>query len=100
MRVSEAQGLGFAHPDVESLVLNIATGLGMTASGLHVIPNSVNQVQSNYYDQSDIPVGDYIIFDPMWVRQVIGTYVLNTPLDKLSTGTETIVRPSRFSVWS
>jgi hypothetical protein len=68
--------LGFAPSDVDAVVSKVANSIGLSPSGIRVIPcDGVANVQSAYYSRDDIPNGDYILYDPVWVRQVIGTDV-------------------------
>jgi hypothetical protein len=68
--------LGFAPSDVESVVSKVANSIGLSPSGIRVIPcDGVANAQSAYYSRDDIPKGDYILYDPVWVRQVIGNDV-------------------------
>jgi hypothetical protein len=73
LATSNPGGLGFAPTDVEVVVSNVANSIGISPKGIRVIPcDGVANVQSVYYDRSEIPKGDYILYDPVWVRQVIG----------------------------
>ena len=68
--------LGIAPRDVEAVVSKVANSIGLSPSGIRVIPcDGVANVQSIYYYRDDIPKGDYILYDPVWVRQVIGNDV-------------------------
>jgi hypothetical protein len=66
--------LGIAPSDVEGLVAKVAKAIGLPSTGILIVPcDGVLKVQSAYYDRPDIPKGDYILYDPIWVREVIGT---------------------------
>jgi hypothetical protein len=68
--------LGFAPSDVEAVVSKVANSIGLSPSGIRVVPcDGVANAQSAYYSRDDIPKGDYILYDPVWVRQVIGNDV-------------------------
>jgi hypothetical protein len=68
--------LGFAPSDVEAVVSKVANSMGLNSSGIRIIPcDGVANVQSAYYARDDIPKGDYILYDPVWVRQVIGNEI-------------------------
>jgi hypothetical protein len=65
--------LGFAQSDVESIVSQISKAIGLDPTGIKVVPCAgVGKVQSAYYDQADVPLGDYVLYDPVWVREVVG----------------------------
>jgi hypothetical protein len=65
--------LGFAPSEVEGIVTKIATAIGLTPTGITVVPCvGVTQVQSFYFDRPGVPQGEYILYDPRWVRQVVG----------------------------
>jgi WD40 repeat protein len=73
--------LGFAPSDVEELVNQVAASIGLDPVGISVIPcEGGDQVSSNYFDRKEIPKGEYIVYDPVWVRQVVG--------NKLSASTQ------------
>jgi hypothetical protein len=68
--------LGFTPSDVETIVSKVANSIGLSPSGIRVIPcDGVANVQSAYLSRDDVPKGDYILYDPVWVRQVIGNDV-------------------------
>ena len=69
----EARGLGFTPAEVESLVTQEANAFGLSPKGIRVIPcEGVNKVRSNYIDDKEVPTGDYILYDPVWVKEVVG----------------------------
>src|SRR5262249_34419949 len=73
MAGSDRQSLGFAPSDVEGLVFEIAESIGLSSSGIKVIPcDGVGKARANYYNEKGISVGDYIFYEPVWVREVIG----------------------------
>jgi hypothetical protein len=75
---TDTSALGFAPRDVESLAGQIAGPVGLGTEGIRIVPcegasvGGVEGVQAIYYQRDDIPVGDYILYDPVWVRTVIG----------------------------
>ena len=77
------QPLAFAPSDIENLVGQISQAIGLSAAGIRAVPCSGigngNVMAISYFDRTDIPKGDYILYDPIWVRQVIGV-VINRPL--------------------
>jgi hypothetical protein len=68
------KSLGFAPSDVENLVSKVANSIGLSPAGISIIPcNGINKVQSIYYDdRKDVPKGEYILYEPVWVREVVG----------------------------
>jgi hypothetical protein len=67
------QTLGIARSDVAGLVSNVAKAIGLSPTGILIVPcDGVLKVQSTYYDRPEIPKSDYILYDPTWVREVIG----------------------------
>ena len=87
------KALGFSPTDVERLVGDVATAIGLSVRGIHIIPcDGVGKVQSIYYhDRTDIANGDYIFYDTIWVREVLG--------NKLAEGTQTLVRDQAIVVF-
>lgn len=64
---------GFAPGDVENLIGEILDAQGLPQRGITVIPcDGVAKARAYYYDRDDVPKGDYIFYDPTWVREVIG----------------------------
>jgi hypothetical protein len=69
----EKPALGFAPSEVEGIVTQIATAIGLTPAGITVVPcDGITQVQSFYFVRPGVPQGEYILYDPRWVRQVVG----------------------------
>src|SRR5262245_43611171 len=74
MAQSSQAGLSFAPSDVEELVSQVSAAIGLRPVGITVIPCvGVGKAVANYIDRSGVPKGDYIFYDPIWVREVIGT---------------------------
>jgi hypothetical protein len=71
---NDNHSLGIAPSDVENIVAQIATAIGLSPTGITVVPcDGIPKVLSNYYDH-DVPQGEYILYDPTWVREVIAAY--------------------------
>lgn len=66
--------LGFAAPDVEQLVGEVASAIGLDTNGITVISCSeAMKAEATYFgDDDDAPIGEYIVYDPIWLREVIG----------------------------
>jgi hypothetical protein len=70
--------LGFAPPDVEQLVGQIADEIGLSLVGFQIVPcTGVGKVRSynftgKFAEDNHIPQGDYIFYDPTWVKEVVG----------------------------
>ena len=67
--------LSIAPDSVESLVAETAAAIGLDASGITVVPcTSADKVQAWYTTEGDgIRAGDYILYEPTWVQEVIGS---------------------------
>jgi hypothetical protein len=71
--VSTAKSLGFTSSDVESLIAQLMAATGLQSRGVTVVPcDTVVKAQAAYYDNSDVPKGEYILYEPQWVHEVIG----------------------------
>jgi len=60
--------------DVTELLSRIAESIGLTLDGITIVAcDGETQVHEYFYQNSnEIPTGDYIIYDPIWLRQVVG----------------------------
>lgn len=67
-----AAGLGFAASDVDNLVGEIAAGIGLSADGIVAVPCAGENRVRAYFLTEKVPVGEYILYDPQWVREVLG----------------------------
>ena len=85
VQAKQPKPLGFSPNEVERLVSDVATAIGLSPRGISIIPcDGVGKVQSIYFNRKEVPQGDYIFYDPVWVREVLG--------NKLVGGTETRAR--------
>ena len=65
--------IGTSTTEAEELISQIVRGVGLTPDGIIVLPcDGITKVQSYYPLQDDIPKRDYILFDPIWTREVMG----------------------------
>ena len=79
---SDYKALGFAPSDVEDLVGSVSRGIGLEPDGIMIIPcDGVQKVISNFYieERDNVPTSDYILYEPQWVRAVIGPTIARDP---------------------
>jgi outer membrane protein OmpA-like peptidoglycan-associated protein len=72
----DGQGLGIAVPEAEQLIMRIAREAGLSGSAIKVVACDYEPNAFAYYQppgDTSIPAGEYIIYSPRWVHQVIGT---------------------------
>jgi hypothetical protein len=70
---SNRQSLGISPSDVENLITQVAAAIGLNLQGIRIVPcDTVTKAQSNYYGPKDPLQGEFILYNPTWVREVIG----------------------------
>ncbi len=71
-----APQLGIAPPDVELLVQEVAGSIGLSPAGITIVPCDYTEKVQAWYSPGppdlDAPEGDYILYQPKWVEEVIG----------------------------
>lgn len=79
-QVAAKQGntqLGIAPPDVELLVQEVAQSIGLTPTGIMIVPCDFTEKVQAWYSpgppEVSAPNGDYILYQPKWVEEVIGS---------------------------
>jgi hypothetical protein len=71
----EGPQLGIAPSEAEALVRDVASSIGLDSSTVVVFPCGQSTKAHAYYADGKIqgvPKGDYIVYNPTWVREVIG----------------------------
>ncbi|WP_262298585.1 M48 family metalloprotease [Microvirga sesbaniae] len=74
-QTKEGTKLGIAASDVEELIQEVARSIGLMSNGIVIVPcDQSSKVYAWYAGASviGVPEGEYILFDPTWVREVIG----------------------------
>ena len=70
---SDHSALGFAPSDVQKVVDDLAAVAGLSSAGIEIIPcDGYKKVESMYMDNASIPKGEYILYNPDWINNVIG----------------------------
>jgi hypothetical protein len=70
---SNRQSLGISPLDVENLITQVAGGIGLNLQAIRIVPcDGVSKAESIYYDPKDPQQGEYILYNPTWIREVIG----------------------------
>jgi hypothetical protein len=67
--------LGISPPDAELLIERVADSISLNIDGITIVPcDQASKAQSTYADGSvpGVPAGEYILYDPSWLREVIG----------------------------
>jgi hypothetical protein len=73
---AQGQALGIAPAEAETLIADVANSISLGIDTLMVVPCDQAEMAYSYYedgtDQS-VPKGEYIVYEPTWIRQVIGS---------------------------
>ena len=78
VQARQPKPMGFSPSEVEQLVSDVATAIGLSPKGISIIPcDGVGKVQSIYFNRKEVPQGDYIFYDPVWVREVLGNKLVD-----------------------
>lgn len=66
------RALGISAPDAEQLVSAVAQSIGLSRS-VTVVPCTFIEKAYAWPGDEEVPEGEYILYNPTWVREVLGT---------------------------